>query len=99
MQTYETVSETLEALRKEGFTRDYNLMENALKCQQDGIELSPKQFDIVQVHRFEGMTDPGDETVVYAIEEQGGKRGTFINAYGPYSDPLSDDMLSKLSVR
>jgi len=99
MQTYETVTETLDALRKQGFTRDYNLLENRLKCLHDDVELDPHEFEIVQVHRFEGNTDPGDETIVYAIEEQNGKRGTFINGYGVYADSLSSEMVSKLPVR
>ncbi len=98
MQTYETVTETLEALRQQGFTRDYNLLEDHLKCQEDNVELTPDKFEIVQVHRFEGMTDPGDETIIYAIEESDGKRGSFINAYGMYADSLSSDMVSKLAL-
>ena len=99
METYETVTETLEALRQQGFTRDYNLLENRLKCLHDEVELDPHEFEILQVHRFEGITDPGDETIIYAIEEQSGKRGAFINAYGMYADSLSNEMMSKLAVR
>ncbi|RYC69083.1 phosphoribosylpyrophosphate synthetase [Spirosoma sordidisoli] len=97
MQTYDTLTEALDALRKQGFTRDYNLKSDCLKCQQDGIEMRPADFDIVDVYRFEGMTDPGDSTVLYAIEEtETGKKGTLVDAYGPYADAVSSEMAEKL---
>ena len=97
MNTFDTVTEALSQLRQQGFTRDYNLKSDHLKCQQDALELHPADFDIVDVYRFEGMTDPGDETVVYAIRETGtGQRGTLVDAYGPYADALSSEMARKL---
>ena len=99
MQAYDTLTEALEDLRKRGFTRDYNLKVDCLKCQQDALELHPEDFDIVDFYRFEGMTDPGDQTILYAIEEKNGQRGTLVNAYGPYADEPSAEMVQKLAVR
>ncbi len=99
MQTYDTLTEALNGLKEQGFTRDYNLQPNHLLCTADKGKLSPDQFEIVQVYRFEGMTDPDDEAVLYAIEETNGKRGTLVDAYGAYSDSLSADMVSKLRIK
>jgi hypothetical protein len=99
MNSYDTLTEALEDLRKQGYTRDYNLQTEYLKCQQDGIELQPSEFNITSFYRFEGMTDPDDETILYAIEENNGQRGTLVNAYGAYSDAPSADMVQKLAVR
>lgn len=99
MQAYDTLTEALDDLRKQGFTRDYNLKPDCLKCQQDALELRPDDFDIVDFYRFEGMTDPGDETILYAIAEKNGQRGTLVNAYGPYADAPSAEMVQKLNVR
>ncbi|MFD2571438.1 phosphoribosylpyrophosphate synthetase [Spirosoma soli] len=98
MKTYDTVTEALEDLRKQGFTLDYNLKDNHLKCQQNAIELHPADFDIVDVYRFEGMTDPGDETVIYAIDAKNGQHGTLVDAYGPYSEAVSPEMAEKLAI-
>jgi hypothetical protein len=96
MQSYDTLTEALDGLRQQGFTLDYNLKSDRLRCQQDDIELHPADFDIVDVYRFEGMTDPDDSSVVYAIESKSGQRGTLIDAYGPYSEAISPDMAEKL---
>lgn len=99
MQTYDTLTEALDDLRKQGFTLDYNLKDDHLKCQQNAIELHPSDFKIVDVYRFEGMTDPDDETVLYAIEANNGQRGTLVDAYGPYSEAVSPEMAEKLTIR
>ncbi|GAB3505232.1 hypothetical protein GCM10027341_36540 [Spirosoma knui] len=99
MPGYDTLTEALDDLRKQGYTRDYNLKTDHLKCQQDALELHPEDFTIASFYRFEGMTDPDDETILYAIEEKNGQRGTLVNAYGPYADALSTEMVQKLIVR
>jgi hypothetical protein len=41
---------------------------------------------IREVHRLEGMSDPSDNTIIYAIETTKGLKGYLINAYGVYSE-------------
>ncbi|MVM39418.1 phosphoribosylpyrophosphate synthetase [Spirosoma sp. HMF3257] len=96
MKTYDTLTEALDDLRKQGFTQDYNLKSDHLHCQPDDIVLRPADFDIVDVYRFEGMTDPGDESVLYAIEAKNGNKGVLLDAYGAYSEAISSEMAEKL---
>lgn len=96
MKTYDTLTEALEGLRKEGYTQDYNLKPDCLHSQPDNIELHPADFDIVDVYRFEGMTNPSDESVLYAIETRNGHKGVLVDAYGPYSEAISPVMAEKL---
>jgi hypothetical protein len=97
MITYETVVEALNDLKERGYSYDFNLSPTCLVCGE-GIQLQPTEFDIVEVHRFEGMTDPADSSIVYAIESHHGMKGTLIDAYGAYSDSLSADMVKKLAI-
>jgi hypothetical protein len=99
MQSYDTLTEALDGLRQHGFTHDYNLKEDHLKCQQNALELYPDDFEIVDVYRFEGMTDPDDETVLYAIKAKNGQLGTLVDAYGTYAEAISPEMAEKLSIR
>jgi len=96
MESYDTLTEALDALRKRGFTQDYNLKHDYLHCQPDDIRLTPADFDIVDVYRFEGMTDPGDSAVLYAIEAKNGNKGTLTDAYGAYAEAISPEMAGKL---
>ena len=94
-----TVVETLNELKEQGFTYDFNIHNNALHSNQGNITLSPKDFEIVKVYRFEGFSDPGDNSVIYAIDApKHGIKGTFFNAYGVYADEISEELLKKLNT-
>lgn len=96
MPSYDTVSQAITELKKRGYTTDFNLEENCIVCHQEKFD--PDDFEITEVYRFEGDTDPADESVVYAIESKNGMKGMLVNGYGIYSEPMSDRMIKKLSI-
>ena len=96
MYVYDTVSAAVNGLKKRGFNTDFNLTENCIVCHQDKFD--PADFEIVEVYRFEGNTDPADEAIVYGIESKTGLKGVLVNDYGPYSDSMSADMAAKLKI-
>ena len=96
MHTYDTVSEAVNDLKKRGFDLDFNLQENCLICHDDKFNIN--DFEITEVYRFEGNTDPSDEAVVYAIESISGMKGVLVNGYGISADAMSSEMAKKLSV-
>jgi hypothetical protein len=53
-------------------------------------------FHIRETYRFEGASNPSDEEVVYAIESKDGQKGVLVDAYGMYSESLSEAMVEKL---
>jgi len=57
MYTYDTVTAAVKGLRERGYTKDFNLRENSIVCNED--EFNPEDFEIVEVYRFEGNSDPG----------------------------------------
>ncbi|MES3018666.1 MAG: phosphoribosylpyrophosphate synthetase [Bacteroidota bacterium] len=92
-----TLVGTLNKLKDEGFTHDFNIHNNQLKSGD--ITLSPKEFEIVKVYRFEGASDPDDNSVLYAIKSlHHDVKGTLINAYGMYADDNADDLLRQLDT-
>jgi hypothetical protein len=97
MNNYDTVTEAVEGLKERGYTVDFNLHENCLVCH-DG-KFNPADFEIAEVYRFEGDSDPSDEAVVYAIESITGMKGVLVNGYGVSADPLSSDMAKKLRIQ
>jgi len=96
MTTYDTLTDALEALRGRGFTHDFNLEPDALHCPELDLRIHPEQFTIDEQYRFEGMSDPDDNDILYAISSGTGVKGVLVNAYGPYADTLSADMAAKL---
>ncbi|MBI3510247.1 MAG: phosphoribosylpyrophosphate synthetase [Bacteroidetes bacterium] len=100
MKSYETMSEAVNDLVKRGYDHDFNIEKEFLICEAENFRLSPDEFCIDEIYRFEGDTDPGDENIVYAISsEKKGVKGILVNAFGPYTDSLSAEIVAKLANR
>ena len=98
MHTYDTVSEAVNELKKRGYMVDFNVEQDCITCHVSHITLKPAEFEITEVYRFEGNSDPGDEAVVYAIESKHGDKGILVNGYGISAEPLSHEMVKKLNL-
>jgi hypothetical protein len=96
MYQYDSIAHAIAELRKKGFTEDFNLAENCLICKDQQFE--PDKFEITEVVRFEGDSDPGDEAIVYGIESLNGMKGILVNGYGYSSDSMSEAIARKLSM-
>lgn len=99
MISYDTVTEAVKGLKERGFTIDFNIAFDKLICSQNKHCLQPDEFEIVEIHRFEGDSNPDDEDVVYAVEaKEGTLKGVITSAFGPYADPVSTSIIQKLSI-
>ncbi len=95
-----TLSQVLEKLRLKG-------KDNELTMNEDGVMQSdktkaiykPDELTIIKTYRFEGMSDPADNSALYIVEDQKGQIGYIMDAYGIYSDHIGsafDDFLKKI---
>src|SRR5689334_18213145 len=91
---YATVTEALEKLRAQGFTMDFSLEENFIIGDQ--VKFRPEDLEIVDVYRYEGDSDPGDEATVYAIKSNAGHKGVLVTGYGVSFDNEFVDILKKV---
>ena len=98
MKPMDTITDVLRDLQARGYVHDYNLHPDRLTCDEVDLTLGPDEFEISEVYRFEGPSDPADEAVVYAIHAKDGHDGILIDGYGPTSDSLSSEMVAKLVV-
>ena len=96
MYHYATVTEAINELRQKGFTLDFNLEENCLTCK--GSKFNADEFEISEVYRYEGESDPGDAAIVYGIESHDGKKGILVTAFGAGMDSASTKILEKLRM-
>lgn len=100
MPSYNTLSETMDELRKEGYTEDFNLQQNCLECRNGQYQLFADEFKVDKFFRFEGESNPSDAAILYAISsDDKNLKGLLVNAYGIYSEPLTDEMTKKLEIR
>ena len=99
MPAYDTLLDALNDLKQRGYTIDFNLAFDHVKCDETGVCLVPSQFEITEYYRFEGISDPDDSSVIFAIESKDGTmKGVMVSGYGMYSEALSEEMMQKLKV-
>ncbi len=99
MHYYQTVTEAVADLSKRGYQLNFNLRREYISCADQDLHLRPDEFQIDETYRFEGETDPGDEMIVYAVSSPAREiRGILVNAYGPYSDEVSAELVAKLQA-
>jgi hypothetical protein len=100
MEQYSTLSGTMNELRKEGYTEDFNLQQNCLECRNGQFKVFTDEFKIDKYFRFEGQSNPSDQAILYAISSDKHQlKGLLVNAYGIYSEPVTDEMVKKLRIR
>jgi len=100
MKNYDTVTEAVKDLKDRGYTIDFNIAFDKLMCSENKICLQPDEFEITEVYRFEGDSNPDDEDVVYAVESKDKKiKGVITSAFGLYADAVSNKIIQKLSMK
>lgn len=99
MAKFDTLTEAVADLNKRGFTQNFILEDACVFCMENNTKLNPDDFEIVEYHRFEGMTDPSDSSVVYAIKsDKLNLKGVLIDSYGAYSNVLITDLIKKIKL-
>jgi len=84
----------------DGYDDDFKITDKGLKSLRTEKIYQPEQINVINFFRFEGQSDPDDNTIMYVIETTDGLKGTLIDAYGPYADrKLSDFMNNVESIQ
>ena len=98
-ESYGTLSQTINGLMEAGYSHDFNIREECLVCNQTNEVMSPDEFQIDKLYRFEGATNPDDQSVVYAISSKKyAVKGILVNGYGISADAESARLIEKLST-
>lgn len=98
-ESYGTLSETINGLIDSGYTHDFNIQEECIVCLQTNTILSPENFSIDKVYRFEGASDPDYQSVLYAISSKKfNMKGFLVDGYGISSDIISSRLMEKLQT-
>ena len=87
----------IECLDHEGFVEHFAVTGGSLRGLDGGKAFRPDQVVIRKLARFEGVSDPDDMSIVYAIEGCDGTRGTLVDAFGVYSDPAVGAFMSAVA--
>lgn len=81
-----TLSECVNESLGKGYTENFKVVAKGLSTQDETSIYVPQDIAITNFYRFEGYSDPQDNSILYLIETHDGRKGTLIDAYGPEAD-------------
>lgn len=97
MEYYDNMVDALNALKKQGYTTDFNIEKNCLKYENNKGQLYPADFVVDKHFVFEDDSDADGSSILYAISSPKYKiKGVLVNGYGTYSDDVADELIEKL---
>lgn len=92
---YDSLVELLNDLRDQGYKESFRATEEGIQAESSNKNYPPKKIIVKEVYRFEGMTNPSDQSEVLLLETNDGLKGTLIHNYGPDSNQ-NEEMIRQL---
>jgi hypothetical protein len=93
-----TEAGAIDVLARRGFTENLSVVADHLRNVETGEKFRSRDVVVREYRRFEGVSDPDDTAIVYAIETRSGTRGTVIDAYGVYADPAVSAFMASVPI-
>jgi hypothetical protein len=94
-----TMSEVMNDLEKKGFTHNFRIVGNRMISNETKNAFSPEDVYLIHQYRFEGESNPGDSSILYALSTANGEKGMVINSYGVDADLNTSDFLDRIEEK
>ncbi|MGJ8592949.1 MAG: hypothetical protein ACSHXF_10395 [Aquaticitalea sp.] len=79
-----------------GYTAQYRLVDYRLEDVDSKKRYAPEDVTIFKEHRYEGMSDPSDMSLLYVLETNDGGKGTLLANYGPEADTSVHEFMNEI---
>lgn len=93
----QTLSQKINSIKEKGYTLDFNLDKDKITDISGKKFYMPNEFNVDKVYRFEGMSNPSDNSILYAITTSDGKKGILVDGYGISGGQISEELQEKLN--
>ncbi len=97
MPSYDTLSQAVDDLQRRGYTDELVSGGHCFLCNARRMKIMPAELHIDEFHRFEGDSNPSDQSIVYAISSvKHGIKGVLVNGFGPSASAMTQELVAKL---
>ncbi|HLS71436.1 MAG TPA: hypothetical protein VK027_07230 [Chitinophagaceae bacterium] len=90
--TMKTLSSVIKSLKEKGIKTELKY-EKSGTLTGFGKTYQPQDLSLIKTYRFEGISNPDDNSALYLFEDKEGKKGYIIDIYGNESN--LDDKFSE----
>ena len=81
---------------KKGYTANFRVQDDKLINNDTKNTYTPDEIVVVAEHRYEGMSDPSDLSILYVIETNKNEKGTLLLGYGPSADMEASEFFKNI---
>lgn len=85
-------------LEEKGFTDQLKVEGGKLHNLTNKKKYKASEVEVVNFYRFEGISNPDDMSILYAIQTSDGSKGTLTDAFGLYSDEETGNFLKEVET-
>jgi len=93
-----SLAQCLSRASEDGYLESFKMAGDNLSTDDGKYLYDPQQVTLIHLYSFEGISNRGDDSVVYLLETDDGKRGTLIDAFGPYSNTKLAGFMRKVDT-
>jgi len=90
-----TLSQKIKELQSKGYTVNFSVKDDTIINLDENKPIDVKALNVDHVFRFEGMSNPSDLSILYAVGTKDGKKGTLVDGYG-ISSAISKELSKKI---
>ena len=76
----------------------FGVVGERLRAFDSGRTYGAHEVILREYQRFEGVSEPDDMAILYAIESADGTRGSLVDAFGAYSNPTVSAFLHDVPI-
>ena len=88
----------LNKLEAQGYKDQFRVEKDRLCDLSTNKKYKAKDVKAVNFFRFEGISNPDDMSILYAIETSDGRKGTLTDAYGLYADDDTGQFMQDVEI-
>jgi hypothetical protein len=96
---YSTLAEATSELKKRGFNANFSVTDSEKLADNEGNEFNPSDVKLIEFHRFEGISNPADSTIVYALETGSNVKGTLVDSFGADSTQAVSEFMKQVEQK
>ena len=96
---FSTMVSAITELQKRGYTHNFHVNENCQLEEQKGRYYPPTQVELVEFHRFDGMTNPSDDSILYVVKTSSGLKGIVVDSYGYNGSDITSKFMNEVAQK
>ena len=79
-----------------GYTDQYRVVDDQMENLDTKKKYQPEDVFLLKEHRYEGMSNPSDLSLLYVIQTKDGSKGTILANYGATSDTSIHEFMNAI---